>query len=47
MDPLLQINKVFFLVMQRERKIQRGTSSSNETVVEDGIGMVNAIELQI
>src|SRR4051812_15760044 len=43
MDPLPQINKVFSMVMQQERKICGGVSIGNSSV-DDNSGMVNAAE---
>ncbi|XP_058727448.1 uncharacterized protein LOC131598898 [Vicia villosa] len=43
MDPLPQINRVFSMVMQQERKIC-GLNFSNNSVIEEAPGMVNAVE---
>lgn len=46
MDPMLQINNVFSLVMQQERKLQYGSTSSSVIVIKDNLGLVNAVDGQ-
>ncbi|XP_058758386.1 uncharacterized protein LOC131631619 [Vicia villosa] len=45
MDPLPQINKVFPMVLQHERKIcEAGTILSGSNITEDGTEMVNVVD---
>lgn len=47
MDPLPQINRVFSMIMQQERKAQYGIIVAPASVVEDtSAGLVNAVDAQ-